>query len=89
MATVKQRKLKWHGHVTRSAGLTKVKLQGTVKGKRIKGVSKKKWIDTITEWTGKSFADTRHVTQLAGVERADEKVHLDATLRLLAELRDQ
>ena len=58
MATVKQQKLKWHGHVTRSAGLTKVKLQGTVKGKRIKGVSKKKWIDTITVWTGKSFAET-------------------------------
>ena len=30
LATVKRRKLKWHGHVTRSDGLTKMILQGTV-----------------------------------------------------------
>ena len=30
LATVKRRKLKWYGHVTRSDGLTKVILQGTV-----------------------------------------------------------
>ena len=58
LATVKQRKLKWYGHVTRSDGLTKVILQGTFEGSRRRGRPKKSWIDNIAEWTGKSFAET-------------------------------
>ena len=34
LTIVKRRKLKWYGHVTRSSGLAKTILQGTVKGKR-------------------------------------------------------
>ena len=59
LATVKQRKLKWYGHVTRSDGLTKVILQGTVEGRRRRGRPNKSWIDNIAEWTGKSFAETQ------------------------------
>ena len=59
LATVKRQKLKWYGHVTRSDGLTKVILQGTVEGKRRRGRPKKKWIDNIAEWTGKSSAETQ------------------------------
>ena len=33
---VKRRKLQWHGHVSRSPGLAKTILQGTVKGRRSK-----------------------------------------------------
>ena len=58
LATVKRRKLKWYGHLTRSDGLTKVILQGTVEGQRIRGMPKKRWIDNIAEMTGKSFAET-------------------------------
>ena len=58
LATVKRRKLKWYGHVTRSGGLTKVILQGTVEGRRRRGRPKKSWIDNIAEWTGKSFTET-------------------------------
>ena len=58
LETVKRRqKLKWYGHVTRSDGLTKVILQGTVEGSRRRGRPKKSWIDNIAEWTGKSFAE--------------------------------
>ena len=57
LATVKRRKLKWYGHVTRSDGLTKVILQGTVEGSRRRGRPEKSWIDNIAEWTGKSFAE--------------------------------
>ena len=32
LAIVKRRKLQWYGHVSRSQGLTKTVLQGTVKG---------------------------------------------------------
>ena len=37
LTLVKKRKLRWFGHVSRSSGLAKTILQGTVKGKRIKG----------------------------------------------------
>ena len=57
LATVKRRKLKWYGHVTRSDGLSKVILQGTVEGSRRRGRPKKSWSDNIAEWTGKSFAE--------------------------------
>ena len=38
--TVKRRKLKWYGHVTRSSGLAKTILQGTVQGGRRRGRQK-------------------------------------------------
>ena len=59
LATVKRQKLKWYWHVTRSDGLTKVMLQGTVEVRRRRGRPKKSWIDNIAEWTGKSFAETQ------------------------------
>ena len=34
LTTVKKRKLRWYGHVSRSPGLAKTILQGTVKGGR-------------------------------------------------------
>ena len=37
LATVKRRKLQWFGHVSRSLGLAKFILQGTVKGGRRQG----------------------------------------------------
>ena len=58
LATVERRKLKWHGHVIRSDGLTKVILQGTVEGQRIRSMKEKRWIDNTAEWTGKFFAET-------------------------------
>ena len=61
LTIVKQRKLRWYGHVTRSNGLAKTILQGTVQGKRRKGRQKKKWADNITEWTGESFAATQEI----------------------------
>ena len=59
LTTVKKRKLKWYGHVTRTSGLSKTILQGTVQGKRRQGRQRKKWADNITEWTGKSSAKTQ------------------------------
>ena len=37
LTLVKKRRLRWFGHVSRSSGLAKAILQGTVKGKRKKG----------------------------------------------------
>ena len=52
---VKQWKLRWFGHVSRSSGLAKTILQGTVKGKR-RGRQKKGWEDN--EWTAIDFASS-------------------------------
>ena len=54
---VKTRKLKWFGHTTRSDGLSKTCLQGTVSGGRARGRPRKKWCDNVSEWTGLSFAE--------------------------------
>ena len=42
LTSVKRRKLKWYGHVTRSSGLAKTNLQGTVQGGRRRGRQRKR-----------------------------------------------
>ena len=55
---VKKRKLRWYGHISRSSGMAKTILQGTVKGARRRGRQKKRWEDNIKEWTGMGFGDS-------------------------------
>ena len=43
--------MRWYGHITRSTGLAKMTVQGTVQGGRRKGIQKKRWEDNISEWT--------------------------------------
>ena len=52
LTSVKRRKLKWYVHVTRSSGLAKTILQGTVQGGKRRGRQRKRWEDNIKEWTG-------------------------------------
>ena len=59
LTTVKRRKLKWHGHVSRTSGLTKTILQGTIRGARRRGRQKKRWEDNIKEWTDLDFSETQ------------------------------
>ena len=58
LTIVKQRKLQWYGHITRSSGLAKTFLQGTVQGGRRRGRQRKRWEDNIWEWTGLGLSDT-------------------------------
>ena len=51
LTMVKKRKLRWYGHISRSSGMAKTILQGTVKGARRRGRRKKRWKDNIKEWT--------------------------------------
>ena len=44
--------------LTRSSGLTKTILLGTVPGERKRGRQKKRWVDNIKEWTGLRLSDT-------------------------------
>ncbi|GFR80891.1 eukaryotic translation initiation factor 3 subunit F [Elysia marginata] len=46
---VRQRKLKWYRHTTRSSGLAKTIMQGAVNGGRRRGRQKERWEDNIKE----------------------------------------
>ena len=58
LTIVKRHKQQWYGHVSRSSGLAKTILQGTVKGGRRQGRQGKRWEDNIREWTGMEFAES-------------------------------
>ena len=55
LTIVKRRKLRWYIHVSCSSGLAKTILQGTVKWERRQGGQRKRWEDSIREWTGLEF----------------------------------
>ena len=63
LTLVKKWKLRWFGHVSRSSGLAKIFLQGTVKGQRKRGRQKKSWEDNIKDWTGTDSASSTRMTE--------------------------
>ena len=63
LTIVKRRKLQWYGHVSRSSGLAKTILQGTVKGGRRRGRQRKRWEDNIRERTGREFAKSQRAVE--------------------------
>ena len=54
---------KWYDYVSRSSGLAKTILQGTVKGRRRQGQQKKRWEDNIREWTDLEFAKSQRAAE--------------------------
>ena len=58
LTMVKKRKLRLYGHISRSSGMAKIVLQGTVKEARRRGRQKKRWEDNIKEWMGMRFGDS-------------------------------
>ena len=54
---------KMYGHVSRSSGLAKTILQGTVQGGRKRGRRRKRWEDNITEWTGLKLSDALRMSE--------------------------
>ena len=63
LTIVKRRKLQWYGYVSRSSGLVKTTLQGTVKGGRRQGGQRKRWEDNIREWTGLEFGKSQKAVE--------------------------
>ena len=63
LTIVKRRKLQWYGHVSRSSGLAKTIVQGTLKGRRRHGRQRKRWEDNIREWTGLEFARSQRAVE--------------------------
>ena len=66
LTNVKRRKLQWYGHVSRSSGLAKTILKGTVRGGRRQGRQRKRWEDNIREWTGLEFAKSQRAVENRG-----------------------
>ena len=64
LTIVKRRELQWYGHVSRSSGLAKTILQGTVKGGRRQGRQRKRWEDR--EWTGLEFGRSQRAVENKG-----------------------
>ena len=54
-----------NGHVSRSSGLAKTILQGTVKGGRRQGGQRKRWEDN-REWTGLEFGKSQRAVENRG-----------------------
>ena len=63
LAIVKRRKLQWYGHVSRSSGLAKTILQGTVIGRRRQSKQRERCEDNIREWTGLEFAKSQRAVE--------------------------
>ena len=63
LTIVKRLKVQWCGHVSRSSGLAKTILQGTVKGGSRRGRPRKRWEDNIREWTGLEFAKSQRAVE--------------------------
>ena len=63
LTTIKISKLQWYGHVSRSSGLAKTILQGTVKGGRRQGGQRKRWEDNNREWTGLEFGKSQRAVE--------------------------
>ena len=68
LTIVKRCKLQWYGHVSRSSGLAKTILQGTVKGGRKQGRQRKRWEDNIREWTGLEFGRSQREVENRRIE---------------------
>ena len=66
LTVIKRRKLQWCGDVSRSSGLSKTILQGTVKGERGQGRQSMRWEDNTREWTGLEFAKSQKAVENEG-----------------------
>ena len=63
LTIIERCKLQWYGHVSRSSGLAKTILQGTVKGERRQSLQRKRWEDNIREWTGLEFTKSQKAVE--------------------------
>ena len=63
LTIVKRCKLQWYGHLSRSSGLAKTILQGTVKGGRRQDRQRKRLEDNIRKWTGLEFGKSKRAVE--------------------------
>ena len=66
LTIVKICKLQLYGHFSRSSGMAKTILQGTVKGGRRQGRQRKRWKDNIRECSGLEFGKSQRAVESRG-----------------------
>ena len=66
LTMVERRKLQWCGHVSRSSGLAKTILQGTVNGGRSQGGQRKRWEAKVRKWTSLEFGKSQRAVENRG-----------------------
>ena len=59
LRTIKNRKLKYYGHVIRHQGIQKGAPTGKIEGRRSRGRQRKTWIDDVKEWRGLTTSEIR------------------------------
>ena len=89
LTIIKRHNLKWYGHVSRSSGLAKTILQGTVKGGRRQGRQRKRWEDNIKEWTGLEFRKSQRAVENRGKWRKKLVVKSSVVPQQPLQLRDR
>ena len=88
LTVVERLRLQWYGHVSRSSGLAKTILRGTVKGGRKQGRQRKKWEDSIRQWTGLEFAKSQRAVENRGEKWRKLVAKSSVVLRRPSRLRD-
>ena len=88
LTIVKRRKLQWYGHVSRSSGLAKTILQGTVKGGRRQGRQRKRWEDNIREWAGLEFTKSLRAVEIRKEKKRKLVVKSSVVLQRPSRLRN-
>ena len=63
LTMVKNRKLRWYGHVSRSSGIGKDNSAGDSDWRGKQKKRKKRWEDNIKGWTGMEFGDCLRVAE--------------------------
>ena len=82
LTIVKRRKLQWYGHVSRSSGLAKIILQGTVKGGRRQGRQRKRREETLGNEQAWSSPSPRGQWRTEKMEKTDCKITCGAPTTL-------
>ena len=59
LRTIKDKKLKYYGHVIRYQEIQKDALTGKIDGRRSRGRQRKTWIDDLKEWSGLTTSEIR------------------------------
>ena len=67
LAEIKQRKLRYYGHVRRHDTMQKMILEGRIEGRRARGRQRKTWLENIKTTTERTMAECRELA----LERED------------------
>ena len=57
LISIKERKLKYFGHIIRASGKQRSLLEGKIEGKKRRGCQRNNWVMNICSWSHMTYAD--------------------------------